>query len=303
MNLLLFLQLTRPKTLIAAAAPVLLTYASCYRIGLISVKSTFLFLLTLLTAVLLQVLANFLNDYYDLLSGVDRDRSKYAPPRLLLTGQMNVAILKRYTRYLLFLITALGSVLVLNSNVWVLLIGLVSILVAGLYSYGKQSLASLGLGEVVTMIFFGIIPTFGTALILAPGVIPVVELLPISLFCGTSSVLILLANNLRDHASDLRNGKRTIVVRFGILNNLKLFVAMSCLALVLFMLQLPKGSPFLLRLGLIGACFWKLIQLISTTFDVSSNHQTREMYAARLLPLAGGAYMLATILLVLINFW
>jgi len=59
----------------------------------ISAMSLILFILIVMTAVLLQILSNFANDYGDAVSGVDSD-NRIGPRRALQNGDMTMSEMK-----------------------------------------------------------------------------------------------------------------------------------------------------------------------------------------------------------------
>ena len=92
-------------------------------------------------------------------------------------------------------------------------LGVFSIVAAIRYTMGLKSYGYKGLGDVYVMLFFGPVGVLGVGLLLTHGVD--MAWLWVALFSGCMSVAVLNLNNLRDHPSDARAGKRTLVVQMG----------------------------------------------------------------------------------------
>ena len=200
---------SRPKTLWAAMAPVLIGTAMAYADGKAHWPSA---LLAAVAALLLQIGANFSNDYFDFVKGAD-DTDRLGPTRATQAGLVRPEQMK-FAFIVVFALAALiGTYLVIRGGWPILLIGVLSILSGILYTAGPFPLGYYGLGDLFVFIFFGLVAVAGTyyvqaleinAVVLAAGVAP-----------GLFSTAILTVNNLRDIHQDRRAGKKTLAVRFG----------------------------------------------------------------------------------------
>ena len=92
-------------------------------------------------------------------------------------------------------------------------IGVASILFGILYTAGPFSLAYLGLGEVFTFLFFGLVATAGTYFVQTLSYS--LDAVLLGVMPGCYSVVLIALNNLRDRATDQRVNKKTLAVRFG----------------------------------------------------------------------------------------
>jgi 1,4-dihydroxy-2-naphthoate octaprenyltransferase len=81
------------------------------------------------------------------------------------------------------------------------------------YTGGPFPLGYHGLGDVFVMIFFGFVAVCGTAFVQV-GTVPYLAALA-ALPMGSVTTNILVVNNLRDRATDVLAGKRTLAVRWG----------------------------------------------------------------------------------------
>jgi 1,4-dihydroxy-2-naphthoate polyprenyltransferase len=208
-SLQVWLLAARPKTLWAGMCPVLIGTAMAYAAGALHLASA---IAALLGAVLIQIGTNFANDYYDFLKGADTEE-RVGPTRATQAGLVTPVQMRNATALVLALAFVVGLYLVYRGGWPILLIGVLSIAFAVLYTGGPYPLAYLGLGDVFVLVFFGPVAVGGTYYVQAlelPGEVLIAGLAP-----GLFSVAILTVNNLRDIESDRRSGKRTLPARFG----------------------------------------------------------------------------------------
>ena len=200
----------RPKTLPAAASPVCIGAAMAVNTG--TPFNWAVFCITLLTALLLQILSNYANDLADFESGADSGE-RLGPLRVTQAGLISSSGMRKACAVITALALTGGAYLVWHGGLPILLCGLFSIYFAYRYSTGTHSLSRLGLGELFVIIFFGIVPVAGTYYLLTLNS-PLPTLLP-GLAIGLSSTAIIVVNNLRDIPADTRSGRKTLAVRFG----------------------------------------------------------------------------------------
>lgn len=200
---------TRPKTLPAAIAPVIAGTAVAVHEGGEHWPTA---ILAMVTALLLQIAANFANDALDFRRGADT-ADRLGPTRITASGLVTADAVMRATALVLGLAVLTGLPLVLRGRWPILLIGLAAIVCAVAYTGGPAPLAYLGLGEVFVFLFFGLAAVAGTAYV-QTGELTALALTT-SVPIGALAVAILVVNNLRDIDTDRRAGKRTIAVRLG----------------------------------------------------------------------------------------
>ena len=260
----------RPKTLVAAVAPVALGGAVVVaRVGEPSLWVELGFALTLLSclgfALGVQVACNFANDLGDSLRGADT-AARVGPRRAVSAGDISPAAMRRGIWVACLLAIILGSPVALLSP-WLLLAGLLAIVCALAYTLGPFPLAYRGLGDVFVVGCFGVQATVLTAWAVctpepgdcACGTPPMawIAALLAGLGLGLLADNILVANNARDYETDLAVDKRTTVVRFGRgfarhLHGFNSVVGLGCLALVfgwapLFLLPVALGHHVAFR--------------------------------------------------------
>ncbi len=237
-----WLMASRPKTLFAAAAPVVIGTAMALDIGGIHWPSA---LAALVGALLIQIGTNFANDYSDFKSGADRGE-RLGPTRVTQAGLVTPSQMKFATALVFALALLVGAYLVYRGGWPIVVIGLTSILFGILYTAGPYPLGYNGLGDLFVLIYFGPVAVGGTYYVQTLQVTPAVLIagLPPGLF----SVGILTINNLRDIDNDRRAGKRTLAARFG-----RTFARTEYAAVILIALLVP-----VVLVLMTGAHYWSL---------------------------------------------
>lgn len=224
---------TRPKTLTGAAAPVLLALALAWK----DVHSenplqgvTFEWIpaiLCLLFALMMQIDANLINDYFDCVRGID-DEERLGPRRACAQGWVTL----RAMRWAIGLTTVCSLFIALPTIWWggwqLIIIGLLCALFAFLYT---TCLARLGLGDLLVLVFFGIIPVCVTYYVQLHHVTASVWMLSVAMGLVTDNLLIV--NNYRDRETDARVGKNTLVILIGPRATEWLYLLLGILGVVL----------------------------------------------------------------------
>jgi len=199
----------RPRTLWTAITPVLVGTAAATAID----GGVYLYaLLALGVGLALQVGVNFANDYSDGVRGTDLDR--IGPDRLTSTGKATPSAVRTAAFGSFAVAGVLGLALVaLSGYWWLLVVGLVAIAAAWLYTGSAKPYGYAGWGEVSVFVFFGPVATLGTMYTQAGTVTWWAVLASFGL--GLYAVAMLLVNNIRDINTDAVAGKRTLAVRIG----------------------------------------------------------------------------------------
>lgn len=199
----------RPRTLIAAAAPVAVGTGLAANHDVLSWMPA---IAALVGALLIQIGTNFANDYYDFVRGGDTE-ARVGPVRVTQAGILRPSAVKRGMWVVLAAAMLVGVYLVTVGGWPIVLIGLASVACAVLYTGGPFPLAYHGLGDVFVFVFFGLIAVGGTYYVQGLAWPPDALLAGVGL--GALSTAILVVNNLRDIDTDERAGKRTLAVRIG----------------------------------------------------------------------------------------
>jgi 1,4-dihydroxy-2-naphthoate octaprenyltransferase len=202
----------RPRTLPAAAAPVLVGTGAAAHAADLGPREAGLALLAFGVAAALQVGVNYANDYSDGVRGTDVDR--VGPMRLTASGAAPAGQVKAAAFASFGVAAVLGLVVVLVSgHLWLLAVGAASILAAWFYTGGRRPYGYRGLGEVGVFVFFGLVAVLGTTYVLVDRV--TWPALAGAAGVGLLACALLMVNNLRDVPTDAVVGKRTLAVRLG----------------------------------------------------------------------------------------
>jgi 1,4-dihydroxy-2-naphthoate octaprenyltransferase len=199
----------RPHTLSAATVPVLVGSALAYgRPGF----AWSVFALTLLASLLVQIGANFVDEYSD--HGATASAHKYlAPHKVIARGQLSAGQVRAGALAVFGVATLIGLGLVWRAGWPLFWLALGSLAVAYLYSGGPRPLGHYALGEPLVFVTMGPVMVMGTvfAQLSRWEAAALVYSLPVAALVTA----ILMANNLRDGEEDRRNGRHTIVTVFG----------------------------------------------------------------------------------------
>ena len=252
----------RPKTLPAAASPVILGTALSYHDGIFH---SFILLMTLLGAVLIQIGANFANDVYDFEKGSDR-ADRLGPQRATQSGLIPPEDMKKAMWRIFALAIGVGFYLAYIGGWPIVFIGLASIAAGIAYTGGPYPLGYHGWGDVFVFIFFGLIAVPGSYY-LQTGIITSTSLW-LGAALGMLSTAILVVNNIRDMETDIVTGKKTLAVRWG-----KSFshIEFSILVIIPFIIPLCMwwntryNMSLLITLFALPIAVHLIIQLISKT--------------------------------------
>ena len=202
----------RPKTLSGAAVPVMIGVALAYvdsRHGGGSF-SWIAALLCLLFAFIMQIDANFINDYFDYTAGADDVSTRLGPRRACAQGWVKLESMKRAIITTTAVACLVGLPLVWFGGLEMILIGLLCVVFCFLYT---THLSYIGLGDLLVIVFFGIVPVCITYYVQLHTC--TCQVFVASIACGLVIDGLLLVNNFRDRDVDRTVGKMTLVVRMG----------------------------------------------------------------------------------------
>ena len=216
------------------------------------------FILSLMTAIALQILSNYANDYGDFKNGAD---TAIRTDRVMASGQMSIKTMQIAIGVLitLSLVSGIGllitSIQSINSAFWSLMgIGCLGIAAAYFYTAGKYPYGYYGLGDLAVYIFFGIVSVLGAYYLQSGQLSWSVVCLAHAMAC--LSVAVLNINNLRDIETDALKNKHTLATQMGYKNAMRYQVVLLVNALIgmLAFMQLQKafGIWTLISIGING---------------------------------------------------
>lgn len=196
----------RPKTLTGAAVPVIVGTALAIGDGCFSYTPA---LLCFVFAFLMQIAANFINDLIDFRKGSDRE-DRLGPERACAQGWITPKAMLWGIAVTLLMASASGLSLLAYGGKWLIIIGLACIAFAFLYT---TILSYCGLGDLLVIVFFGLVPVVCTYYVQSGTVNTNVFMAAAG--SGFAIDALLVVNNYRDREADRKSGKNTIIVRYG----------------------------------------------------------------------------------------
>lgn len=232
---------SRPKTLSGAAVPVMIGLALAYSDASHIDYSTFKWLpalLCLLFAFIMQIDANFVNDYFDYVNGSDNREKRLGPKRACTQGWVRLESMRRAIAFTTAIACLVGLPLVVYGGVEMILIGIVCVVFCFLYT---THLSSKGLGDVLVVVFFGLVPVCTVYFIQLHQCTPIVVWAAVA--CGIVIDALLTINNFRDRDTDREAGKTTLVVVIGERNSLRLYLAIGWAAFLMGAAFAAAGHP------------------------------------------------------------
>ncbi|WP_298613500.1 prenyltransferase [uncultured Thiothrix sp.] len=257
---------TRPAFLLASLMPVCVgTAAAIYQGYVFQVG---LFALSLLAILLIHAGVNVINDYYDEQNGTDRLNTERLYPftggsRFIQNQVLSAEQTFAFAWSLLGTAILLGLLLVWQTGLDLLWIGLAGCLIGWGYSAPPLQLNSRGLGEPAVAISIGVLAPLGAWYVQTSDLAEYPSLIGLPL--GLLAMNILLINQFPDAKADAASGKHHWVVRFGVqtaawiyLSNVLLaglilicLVIFGCLPSLALVSALPLGlslsAAFLLK--------------------------------------------------------
>ena len=203
----------RPKTLSGAVVPVMIGLALAWTDAKAFEEGVFLVVPALLCALfsmIMQVNANFINDFFDFARGNDDAATRLGPLRACTQGWVKIDSMKKAIATTTILACLVGLPLVYYGGLEMSLIGLICVVFCFLYT---THLSYVGMGDVLVLVFFGIVPVCTAYYIQLHTMTWQVFLASVA--CGLVIDGLLMVNNYRDRDNDKRDGKKTLVVEIG----------------------------------------------------------------------------------------
>ena len=166
--------------------------------------------LCMLFAMTMQIDANLINDFFDYARGNDDESTRLGPLRACTQGWVKPDSMKKAIATTTIAACLFGLPLIYYGGLEMLLIGGLCILFCFLYT---THLSYIGMGDLLVLIFFGIVPVCVTYYIQLHTC--TLQVFLASVACGLVIDCLLIVNNYRDRDNDRRDGKRTLVVEIG----------------------------------------------------------------------------------------
>jgi 1,4-dihydroxy-2-naphthoate octaprenyltransferase len=256
----------RPKTLPAAATPVVVGTACAHAAGSVPLWPA---LAALAGALALQVAANFANDVFDFEKGADT-AARLGPLRAVQAGLISPHTMRVGLFAVLAIALGIGIYLTLVAGPVIVVVGIASILAALAYTGGPYPLGYHGLGDACVFVFFGLVAVGGTCFVELGRVTELAWFSAVPI--GALTTAILVVNNVRDADTDRAAQKRTLAVRFGVRFGLAEYHALLSLAYLV-----PIGLWVQRALSA-----WALLPLLSLPLAVDLSRRIRREHGPAL---------------------
>ena len=219
-SLAVWLKVARPFTLTAAVSPVLVGTAVAARDGTFHF---FTFLVTLVASLLLQVGANYFNEYFDYRYGLDHEGSLGAST-VIFRNEMSASQVLGGGIGSFVVAVLLSFILIAIVGPQIILFGLAGMAIAYFYSAKPFQFSARGLGDILVYLAMGLLMTWGAYFVQIhhwswsafAASIPV----------GCLVVAILNMNNTRDYQDDIAVDKLTLPC--GLDNSLERTFMLHC---------------------------------------------------------------------------
>lgn len=235
---------SRPKTLTGAAVPIMVAIAMAAMHMEQGLFRTVPAILCLLFAFTMQINANFINDYFDFIRGNDDD-TRLGPRRACAQGWITPEAMKKGLIVTTLIACLIGLPLIWYGGIEMVVVGLLCVVFCFLYT---TNLSYIGMGDILVLVFFGIIPVCCTYYLVTTDITWPVFIASIA--CGLVIDTLLLVNNYRDRKNDMAAGKHTLVTMIGEKNTEWLYLACGWVAVALNIIVLWMVDVHLVAIGL-----------------------------------------------------
>lgn len=246
MGMTIWIRGARLKTLPLAIAPVLIGASLAWRDA--GERRVAVAVLCGFVALLLQIAANFANDYSDGIRGTDAGRAiadeqlSRGPARLVASGVNPKKVLVVAGICALAACLCGLAVIALTGYWWFILVGIACLAAGWCYVGGKHPYGYHYLGEIFVFIFFGLVATCGTMFALSGTITP--DGLLGGSAAGLVAVAVLCVNNLRDIESDGNHGKHTWMTAMGLRNGTIFTIAILIISALIALRHLLQSSIY-----------------------------------------------------------
>lgn len=271
MSISSFLKLVEIRTKVASIIPFLLgTFYSLYRYDQFNLQNFIFMFISLIT---IDMATTAINNYVDYKKAIKTHGFNYEQHNTIVNDKLSERSVVAVIIGLLLIASILGLILFLNTDLVVLMLGVISFVVGILYSFGPVPISRMPLGEIFSGTFMGFVILFistyihvydkNIASIVFTGQIlnvsvNFVEILYIFLFSipvifGIANIM--LANNICDIEDDISNKRYTLPIYIGKDKALRLFKSLYHIAYIdliaLVVMKIVPITSLLLLLTLI----------------------------------------------------
>lgn len=269
MNIKSFLKLVEIQTKVASVIPFILgTSYAIFKFDDFSIKNA---LIMFLSMICFDMTTTAINNYMDYKKAIKKDGYGYETHNAIVSYNINPKTVRITIYFMLIIAASLGILLVSNTDVIVLLLGVVSFAIGILYSFGPIPISRTPFGEILSGLAMGFIITFISVYIhvidlnlidinLAPQTLSInmnikelVSIFIISIPAIMCIANIMLSNNICDIDEDIVNRRYTLPIYIGRENALKVFSALYYIGFIAIVISVMiKVLPIISLISLIA---------------------------------------------------
>ncbi|MEW8955140.1 1,4-dihydroxy-2-naphthoate polyprenyltransferase [Clostridium sp.] len=286
MSIKSFLKLVEIQTKVASVMPFILgTLYSVYRYKAFDLKN---FILMFLSLLCFDMATTAINNYYDYKKATNIKGNDYKKKNIIGSDNLNLNTVRFIIVILVLIAIGAGIILTLNTDIVVLIIGMISFLVGIFYTYGPIPLSRMPLGELFSGFFMGVVIIFLSIYIhiYDTGIIYLgyennivsmtvnikeiiyIFLISVPAFMGISNIM--LANNICDVEEDIVNKRFTLPYYIGKENAVKLFKWLYYIAyLDIALIVALRVAPVVLILSILS------FKQVKKNIDIFSKEQIK----------------------------
>ena len=240
MNIKSFLKLVEIQTKVASVIPYLLgTFCALYRYDNFNIKNAIIMFLSM---IIFDMTTTAINNYMDYAKAIKKEGYGYETHNAIVSYNLNPKFVRLIIFIMLVIAAALGILLVKNTNIIVLLIGVISFIIGITYSFGPIPISRTPFGEIFSSLAMGFVITFLSIYIhvfdtgiltinfsnlsnvsINFNIIDLINIFIVSLSPIMGIANIMLANNICDIDDDIENKRYTLPIYIGKERALKLF--------------------------------------------------------------------------------
>ncbi len=239
MSLNSFFKLVEIQTKVASVIPYILgTVFAMYAFNSFKLKNAVLFFMGM---IVFDMTTTAINNYVDFIKAIKKEGFGYEEHNAMKRDNLNPKMVLGVIISMLILASILGIILVLNTDIVVLLLGIICFIIGIFYSFGPVPISRTPFGEVFSGVTMGFVITFLAVYIhifdtnivvfsikegifnLSMNLRVIISIFVISMpaICGIANIM--LANNICDMEDDIVNKRYTLPIFIGKENSLVLF--------------------------------------------------------------------------------
>ena len=259
MNIKSFLKLVEIQTKVASVIPYFLgTFYALYRYDNFNINNAIIMFLSM---IIFDMTTTAINNYMDYAKAIKKEGYGYETHNAIVSHKLNPKIVKLTIVIMLVVAALLGLLLVKNTNIIVLLIGVVSFFIGITYSFGPIPISRTPFGEILSGLAMGFGITFLSIyihifdakilnitfnslsnIIINIDVIELVNIFLVSLSPIMGIANIMLANNICDMEEDIENKRYTLPIYIGKERALNLFKWLYYIGFISIILAVIMGA-------------------------------------------------------------